>query len=190
MKMVKRALIAITLVVYLASTASADYQTGYYGPFYPVNVTLIKNIGEKIDGKRGVLWPYRYEELTICSIPIKMRVGMFVQVKDCKKKKIVLEQVSCADIGKGDLDYPCYIGCVDFDARANFPMKLGSSLHKVGDVIGDWSAYYNGDDRVPGDGDWHGVKLCVKAWNTKIYKAAPGDEVSVGSIDITVKPDV
>ena len=59
-----------------------------------------------------------------------------------------------------------------------------------GDVIGDWSAYYDGGDTVPGDGDWHGVKLCVKAWKTKIYKAAPGDEVSVGSVDITVMPDV
>ena len=93
-------------------------------------------------------------------------------------------------IGKGARDYPCYLGCVDFDVRANFYVKLGSSLHKYGDVIGDWSAYYDGGDTVPGDGDWHGVKLCVKAWKTKIYNAAPGDEVSVGSVDITVKPDV
>jgi len=28
------------------------------------------------------------------------------------------------------------------------------------------------------------------AWNTKIYKAAPGDEVSVGNLKITVKPNV
>jgi hypothetical protein len=189
--MLKRTLIAaITLVVYLTSTTSADYETEYYGPFYPTDIKIIKDIGEKIDGKKEVLWPYRYEELTLCNIPIKMRVGMFVQVKDCRKKKIVLEQVSCADIGRGDVDYPCYIGCVGFDARANFRMKLGSSLHKDGDVIGDWSAYYDGGDIVPGDGDWHGFKLCVKAWKTKIYKAAPGDEVSVGSIDITVKPDV
>jgi hypothetical protein len=190
MKMVKRTVIVIALVSCLASTTSADYETEYYGPFYPVDVTIIKNIGEKIDGKQGVLWPYRYEELTICTIPIKMRVGMFVQVKDCKKKKIVLEQVDCGDIGKGAIDYPCYLGCVDFDVRANFRTKLGFSLHKNGDVIDEWSAYYDGDDTVPGDGDWHGVKLCVKAWKTRIYKAAPGDEVSVGSVEITVKPDV
>ncbi len=183
MKMVKRTLIAIALVACLTSTTPADYEVEYFGPIY-------KDTGVKIDGKEKVRWPYRYEVLTICTIPIKMHVGMFVQVKDCKKKKIVLVQVNCEDIGKGGGDYPCYLGCVDFDVRANFYVKLGSSLHKDGDVIGDWSAYYDGGDTIPGDGDWHGVKLCVKAWKTKIYKAAPGDEVSVGSVDITVMPDV
>jgi hypothetical protein len=181
MKMLKRTLIAIALVVCLASTAPADYEVEYFGPIYT---------GVKIAGKKEVSFPYVYEVLTICTIPVKIHVGMFVQVKDCKNKKIVLEQVNCGDIGKGAVDYPCYLGCVDFDVRANFYVRLGSSLNKYGDVIGDWSAYYQSGDTVPGDGDWHTVKLCVKAWKTRIYKAAPGDEVSVGSIEITVMPDV
>lgn len=178
--MIKRTLIAIAVVALLATSAHAALDITYlpYGDHHAV----------KVDGSESVRWPYEYKALVVCNIPIKMHVGMYVQVQDCKKKKIVLKQVPCSDIGKGDGDYPCYLGCVEFNVRANFNVKLGSSLHKEGDVIADWSAYYDGGDTVPGDGDYHGVKLCVQAWKTAIYKAAPGDEVSVGSVDVTVKP--
>jgi uncharacterized protein involved in high-affinity Fe2+ transport len=180
MKMIKRTLIAIAVVALLATSAHAALDIHYlpFGDHHAV----------KVDGSENVRWPYEYKALVVCNIPIKMHVGMYVQVQDCKKKKIVLKQVNCSDIGKGDGDYPCYLGCVEFNVRANFDVKLGSSLHKAGDVIADWSAYYDGGDTVAGDGDYHGVKLCVKAWKTAIYKAAPGDEVAVGSVDVTVKP--
>jgi hypothetical protein len=182
MKMIKRTLIAIALVALLVTSAQAALDTHYFpiGDHHAI----------KVDGSENVRWPYEYKALVVCNIPIKMKVGMFVQVKDCAKKKIVLQQVDCGDIGKGSGDYPCYLGCVDFDVRANFEVKMGQSLHKSGDVIVDWSCFYDGGDVVPGDGDYHNMKVCVQAWKTAIYKAAPGDEVSVGSINITVKPNV
>jgi hypothetical protein len=182
MKMIKRTLIAIAVVALLATSANAALSEHYFpiGDHHAV----------KVDGSEKVRWPYEYKALTVCTIPIKMHVGMYVQVKDCKKKKIVLKQVDCGDIGKGGGDFPCYLGCVKFEARANFNVKLGAKLHKDGDTIKDWSSYYNGDDTIPGDGDYHEVELCVKAWKTQIWKAAPGDEVTVGSVDVTVKPDV
>jgi hypothetical protein len=186
MKM-KRTLIAIAVVALLATTVHAAIEDPYYftGPD--------KMSAVKVDGSETprIAWPYKivYDELVVCNIPIKMKVGMFVQVKECKDKKIILEQVNCSDIGQGADKYPCYLGCVDFEVRANFEVKLGSALHKEGDIIVDWEAYYDGGDVVPGDGDWHPMKLCVKAWNTKLYKATPGDEVAVGSVDITVKPN-
>jgi len=182
--MIKRTLIAIAVVAILATSAHAALTEWYFpiGDHHAV----------KVDGKETPTfrWPYTisYKALVVCNIPIKMEVGMYVQVKDCKKKKILLTQVNCDDIGKGSGDFPCYLGCVEFDVRANFNVQLGSSLHKVGDTIKDWSAYYDGGSTVPGDGDYHGVKLCVKAWKTQIWKAAPGDQVTVGSVDITVKP--
>ena len=185
--MIKRILFSIAVVALLATSLHAAIEDPYYfsGPD--------KASAVKVDGKDTptIRWPYKivYDELVVCNIPIKMKVGMFVQVKDCKSKKIILEQVNCSDMGKGGEDYPCYLGCVSFEVRANFEVKLGSALHKSGDVIGDWSAYYDGGDTVPADGDWHGVKLCVKAWKTAIYKAAPGDEVTVGSVEVTVKPN-
>jgi len=181
MKMIKRTLIAIAVVALLATSAHAALSEHYF----PIG----NDHAVKVDGSEKVRWPYEYKALVVCNIPIKMHVGMYVQVKDCKKKKIVLQQVDCGDIGKGSGDYPCYLGCVSFDVRANFEVKMGSKLNKSGDTIKDWAAYYDGGDVVPGDGDYHTMKVCVKAWKTQIYKAAPGDEVSVGSIDITVKPN-
>jgi hypothetical protein len=182
MKMIKRTLIAIAVVALLATSANAALSEHYFpiGDHHAV----------KVDGSENVRWPYEYKALTVCTIPIKMHVGMYVQVKDCKKKKIVLKQVDCGDIGKGGGDFPCYLGCEKFEVRANFNVKLGANLHKDGDTIKDWSAYYNGDDTIPGDGNYHEVELCVKAWKTQIWKAQPGDEVTVGSVDVTVKPDV
>ena len=148
----------------------------------------------KVDGSDypRIAWPYKieYKPLPICNIPIYMKVGMFVQINKCKDLKIVLEQVSCADIGKGAETYPCYNGCATFDVRSNFPVKLGAELHKTSDYIVDWEAYYSEfGDTVDGDGEWYTRKLCVKAWNTKLYKLSPGDEVPVGNVDITVKPN-
>jgi hypothetical protein len=182
MKMIKRTLIAIAVVALLATSAHAALSEHYF----PIG----DSHAVKVDGSENVRWPYEYKALTVCTIPIKMHVGMYVQVLDCKKKKIVLQQVDCGDIGQGSDKYPCYLGCVSFSVRANFEVKMGQSLEKVGDVIKDWDCYYDGGDVVPGDGDYHEVKVCVKAWNTAIYEAAPGDEVDVGKIHITVKPNV
>jgi hypothetical protein len=186
MKMVKRTLIAIAVVGLLATTVNAALTEWYLGP-------SDKSYAVKVDGKETPTfrWPYTisYKALTICTIPIKMQVGMYVQVKECKDKKIVLTQVDCGDIGKGTGDFPCYLGCVNLDVRANFEVKMGFNLHK-GDLIPNADAYYEGDSVVPGDGDYHPVKLCVKAWKAVIWKAAPGDEVDAGTIDVTVKPNI
>jgi len=183
--MIKRTLIAIAVVALLATSAHAALEEFYLDGGDSSAV--------KVDGKDQPTfrWPYTisYKALTICNIPIKMNVGMYVQVIDCDKKKIVLKQVDCGDIGQDSKKYPCYLGCVEFDVRANFEVKLGSKLHKEGDIIKDWSAYYDGGDVVPGDGEKHKMKLCVKAWEAQIYKSAAGDEVTVGSVDVTVKPN-
>jgi len=180
--MIKRTLIAIAVVALLATSAHAALSEWYFEGG--------DSAGVKVDGSETIRWPISgYKALTICSIPITMDVGMYVQVVDCGKKKINLTQVDCGDIGKGAGDYPCYLGCVDFDVRANFEVKLGYKLVKDGDIIKNWDAYYDGGDVVPGDGNNHSVKLCVKAWQAQLYKHEAGDKVPVGSVDITVKPN-
>jgi hypothetical protein len=183
MKMVKRTLIAIAVVALLATSAHAALTEHYFGPYGD-------DYAVKVDGSENVRWPYEYKALTVCTIPIKMHVGMYVQIEDCKKKKIILQQVDCGDIGQGGDKYPCYLGCTDFNVRANFEVKMSADLEKVGDTIKDWGWYYDGGDVVPGDGDWHNVKVCVKAWSTQIWKASPGDEVDVGKLHVQVKPNV
>lgn len=184
--MIKRTLIAIAVVALLATSAHAAL-TEYYFPFGDHHAV-------KVDGSETVRWPFEYKELTVCSIPIKLRVGMYVQVKDCKKKKVILQQRDCKDqvIGKGDGDYPCYYGCVKFDVRANFDAKIGQSLEKlkIGDeyVIKDWSCSVVSGGDVPGDGKWHEVEICVKTWKTQIWYGNPNDEATVGKLHVRVKP--
>jgi len=181
--MIKRTLIAIAVVALLATSAQAGLKEYYFG------LEAGDHSSVKVDGTEKIRWPYEYKSLVVCNIPIKMNIGMYVQVIDCNKKKIILEQVPCGDVGKGDKDYPCYMGCVEFDVRANFEVKLGAKLKKDGDIIKDWSAAYEGGDVVAAGGGTTTVKLCVKAWKTQIYNHVAGDEVVVGSVDITVKPN-
>jgi hypothetical protein len=173
-KMVKKSLIAIALMSFLATTVMAGDKA--QNPW-------------KFDDN----WPHIiiYDELEICQIPIYMDVGHFVQLKDCGDRKIVLLQVPCADIGKDAAEFPCYHDCEDIEVRANFDVKLGVKLYKIGDVIDDdkWTAYYQGGDVITGDGNYHTATLCVDAWSANIYMHPPGDEVLVGEVAVTVKPN-
>jgi hypothetical protein len=88
MKM-KRTLIAIAVVALLATSVHAAIEDPYY-------FTAGDHAAIKIDGKDTptIRWPYKivYDELVVCNIPIVMKVGMYVQVKDCKNKKITLSR--------------------------------------------------------------------------------------------------
>ncbi len=167
--MVKKSLIAIAMLAFLATTVQAG--------------DLAENPWKWDDH-----WPWTYTALEICQIPIYMDVGMYVELIDCGDKKIVLKQVPCADIGKGADDFPCYHGCVSFNIRANFEVKLGTVLYKIGSVIDGWEATLD-NDIVPGDGAEHTREVCVNAWKAQIWSASPGDEVPVGEVAITVKPN-
>jgi len=189
--MIKRTLIAIAVVALLATCVHAAQ--GTIKPWY---LSGGDQSAVKVDGSDNPTfrWPYEisYEELVVCNIPIKMDVGMYVKVIDCGKKKIILTQVSCIDIGKEAKQYPCYRGCVEFDVVANFTVKLGAELHKNEEIgiIKNWEAYYDSDTVVPGDGTPTTVKLCVKAWEAQLQNHAAGDAVDVGSVDVTVKPNL
>jgi hypothetical protein len=187
MKMVKRTLIAIALVAFLASTAPAAIEVYYWG-------AIDKDTGVKVDGNEKVYWPYEYKALDVCSMPVLMEIGMYVEVQDCTDKKMKIKQVDCGDIGKGGGDFPCYLGCTSFDVRANFDVKMGGRLEKDSStpVIDKWESYYDGGDVVPGDGNNHSVKICVKAWKAQLWKSAGtiGTEIKVGTLFVTAKPDV
>jgi len=185
--MIKRTLIAIAVVALLATSVQAAITEHYfpYGDHYAL----------KVDGSDTVRWPYEYKALTVCSIPIKIKVGMYVQVYECKKKKLVLTQVGCTEQvvndwgdGLGDGDFPCYYGCIKFSVRANFNAQMGQSLSQVGDVGRKWQCHYTGDSVVPGDGNYHELEVCVKAWKVELWNAPVGDEVAFGNLNITVKP--
>ena len=185
--MVKRTLIAIALVAFLASTAPADIEVFYWGPMSGGD--LNKESGVKVDGNEKVFWPYEYKKLDICSMPILMEIGMYVDVQDCKDKKIILKQVDCAEISKASNDFPCYLDCETINVRANFDVKLGTRIEKT-TVLKDAEGFFDGGDVVPGDGSYHAMKVCVRAWDARLYNGSYGSEVEVGTLYITAKPDV
>jgi hypothetical protein len=191
MKMAKRTLIAIAVVALVATSTQAlgpDPHSPVDGDFDKKHNTIKVNIVEMDIG-----WPFEYKALDLCVIPVFLNVGYFVQVFECTKREIKLKQVDCGDIGKGDADWPCYLDCDDVKIRANFEVKLGLKLAKndVGDdVIKDWDKYFDGGNVFPGDGDWHTATVCVKAWKAKLYNHTPGQKVKVGTLTVTVKPNV
>lgn len=192
----KKTLIAMVAVVLLASVAQAALEVFNFGT--GTNKTRDGLAAVKVEGSDNIRWPWEYKSLPICTMPVKMKIGMWVEVKECDNKKILLEQVPCTGdtgIGKGLGDFPCYKGCQKFSARANFDVKLGVTVdrNEAGKKILDgdkFQAYYDGDDTIAGDGSWHEVTVCAKAWKAKLYKGTPGDEVEVGTLTITAKPKV
>ncbi len=174
MKMVKKCLISIAVVALLAATVQAADN--------PM----------KFDGT----WPWTkiYEPVGICDVPVYLEVGHYVQVKDCGEDWFVikLEQVVCSTIGKEAKHFPCYSDCVSFEARANFEATFGGdfSASDLGlTIITDKEVYYDGGDTIAGDGGWHALKLCMKAWNVKLWESGvTSGAPKVGTITITVKP--
>ena len=90
--MVKRSLIAIAVLAILATSVQAlDYDDN-----------------GKI--KRDGSWPTVYVALDLCTMPVVMDVGMYVQIFECEKRIIKLVQVDCADN-----DYAEENGCENRD---------------------------------------------------------------------------
>ena len=180
--MVKKSIVAIALLGMLASvTFAAD-------PFPGSPSGQIK-----IDGD----WPKEvtvvYNPVEICRIPIKIKIGMFIEIENCSQKQIVMEQVTCPS----GQSFPCYKGCVTIKVRANFEAQLSLKLYKIGDIIrsGDnWKAYFtNGGPQattwiVSGDGNWNTVDICVEAWDCNIYYGAPGSTTQVGEVAVLAIP--
>jgi hypothetical protein len=188
--MLKRTLIAITVVALLGCTAAQalgpDPHTGYDAGS--------KSGGIKVDRMdMRIYWPFEYKALDLCVIPVFMDVGVMVEVFECHKRKIVLKQVECGDIGKStSADWPCYKDCDNVKVRSNINVVLG--LTKAGNdtgVLDKWTAYFkDGANTVTGLAGWTTITVCVDAWRTNIVNSAPGTEIRVGTVTVTVKPAV
>ncbi len=141
--------------------------------------------------KRDGDWPWTYKAIDLCTFPVYMEVGHFVQLEECHKREIVLEQETCSDIGKGGGDFPCYRGCEEISVRANFPAIFGASLSKVGGILDKTSVYWlNDKNQISGSiGGWEKLTICIDAWKAQVWKAAEANKkAKVGELTINVKP--
>jgi hypothetical protein len=191
MKMIKRTLIAIAVIALVASAAQA------LGPdphFFEKQISgeLTPDIAIKVNNETlDIGWPFEYKKVTICTIPVFMNVGYYVELEDCADRKIELQQVDCGDISKGSGDFPCYFDCDTVRIRANFLVEVSTDKKKMsGSIMADWDTYVDGDKEVPADGSWKSITVCVKAWKVKLLNHAPGSKVKVGDLVVQVRPKV
>jgi hypothetical protein len=187
--MVKRTLIALTVVALLATSAQAAIQAYSGSRDGDGNYVLGKGT-VKVEGTESAYWPFQYTTLDLCSMPITMKIGYYVAVHECHKRKIELVQVDCADLEKGS-GWPCYQDCENVTIKSNFEVKLGLSLRNKSPIIDKWAAYIKGDVSVIGPGS-DTITVCVEAWKAKLAHsdATAGSKVKVGDLVITVKPNV
>lgn len=166
--MVKKCIIALAVVALMVTVVHADDPS-------------IKKDGD---------WPWTYKAIDLCKMDVLMDVGHYVQLKECNKRELVLEQVDCVSIGK-DGKFPCYSGCEEIEVKANFPAIFGGDLSKIGPILKDTTVYWKDDiNQISGStGDWEKLTVCIDAWEAEIWRAtAPDDETLVGELTINVKP--
>jgi hypothetical protein len=169
MKMVKKCIIALAVAALMATTVQAGDPA-------------IKKDGD---------WPWEYKAIDLCTMPVYMDVGHYVQLKECNKREIKLVQVDCESIGRDSGDFPCYSDCEDIEVRANFPAIFGATLSKIGPILKDTNLYWKDDhNQISGStGSWEKLTICMDAWNAEIWRAAePAENAQVGEITINVKP--
>lgn len=194
MKMVKKSLIVLVALL-LVTTVNAGIVVTPGAP--GDDGSALKSEGsDDFSWSRTFYWPHsepvvtwEYTALDICTIPVCMEVGMYIEIIDCETAKIVMNQVDCGD----SANFPCYEGETTVHAVSNFDAELGlnTSLTTVGEAIlpGDsLTCGITAGGSVPNDGNVHDVTIGCAAKNAKLYKHAPGSEVHVADVTITVKP--
>jgi len=135
----------------------------------------------------------QYEPLDLCTFPVSLEVGHYIQLKECRKRKIKLVQVDCKSIGRDGGDFPCYKGSDVIQVRANFPAIFSASLDKNGegeDMLKEFNLYWeDGVNTIQGTGEWEELKLCLDAWDVEIWKSGGTiGTVEIGDITIGVRP--
>ncbi|NQT03771.1 MAG: hypothetical protein HQ580_17215 [Planctomycetes bacterium] len=146
---------------------------------------------KEVEKKTKEAW--KYNPIELCKFSVSLEVGHYIQLKECHKRKIKLEQVDCESIGKDHGDFPCYKGSDVIEVRANFPAIFRASIDKNGsgeDMLKEVNLYWeNGVNTIQGTGDWEELKLCLDAWKVEIWKSGGTvGTVEIGEITIGVRP--
>ncbi|MGD8499220.1 MAG: hypothetical protein PVJ86_01150 [Phycisphaerales bacterium] len=148
-----------------------------------IGVTLTSLLAVSVQAVNPGTSPYlpMYKPPEACVIPVTIDVGMYVEILDCEKLSIKLEPVTSET----------YQGCTDIRIRSNFNLELGCDVEPTGNVPGDYSCSID-EPKVPLT--LYGMlavrKICVSADNVKFGYVAPGFDVHVADVTITVKPDL
>jgi hypothetical protein len=144
-----------------------------------VTLLLVLSVSMQATSKTRVFGSLLYLPEKRCSIPVVMDVGMYVEILDCQNLSIKLKQ----------LEFDTYEGCTEIRIKSNFDLQLGCKVKSTGMVPGEYSCSID-NPKVPLDLSENVVvrNVCVKAENVKTLYAAPGLDVHVADVTITVMP--
>ena len=112
-------------------------------------------------------------------IPVVMNIGMYVEILDVQDLSIKLQQV----------EFDTYEGCTEIRVKSNFDLELLCKIKPTGMVPGEYSCWID-NPKVPLDLSENVAvrNVCVKAKKVKILYTAPGSDVHVADVTITVIP--
>jgi hypothetical protein len=115
-----------------------------------------------------------------CVIPVKIDIGMYVEILDIETLSIKLKQVG----------FETFEGCTEIRIRNNFDLELGCIVKSTGLVPGDYSCWLD-DPKVPLNlsNNVEVRKVCVKAEKVKLLYVAPGIDVHAADVTVTIVPD-
>ena len=180
--MLKKCLFAITVVALLTATLQAD-TAQYKGHPWP--------------------WPIEWKEIVVCTFPVFMEIGYWIEIKDCQDLELILKQVPCEELkGKSTDKWPCYEGCEKIKVRSNFEANLDLDLENKNDIIDDSSDKLFWEDILPKvdddiqvgptGGDWVELTICLDIYDTELWEAdvpsRAGEKSKVADIEIKVEP--
>ena len=116
----------------------------------------------------------------MCVIPVKIDIGMYVEILDIRNLSIKLKQIGFEE----------FEGCTEIQIRNNFDLELGCRIKSTGMVPGEYSCWID-DPKVPLvlSNDVSVRKVCVKAEKVKVLYAAPGLDVHVADVTVTIIPE-
>jgi hypothetical protein len=126
-------------------------------------------------------WPATYDYRDICVIPVKMDVGFWIKVVDCKKKELKLKQV---EIHK-------YSGSVDVSIQCNVNIQLSVGWSKASGV--DLGGYGHSESVSPSTLDAPGgtVTISLTLKDVNLQNLAGGTNcIQVGTVTLKVRPNV
>jgi hypothetical protein len=155
--------------------------TGPSAPWYNTKASEIK--GESwdwpIDGA-PIYVPYQFQDL--CTFKVKMDVGYWIQINNCKSLQLNLKQV----------DIHTYEGSVnpEFTANAEFEVSARFDKNSV-DLGGDWkkTITWTPDNIVTAGTSTKNLKL--KLEKVKLDNLAGGTNcLEIGTMTISVRPHV
>jgi hypothetical protein len=126
-------------------------------------------------------WPATYDFKDICVIPVRMDVGFWIKIVDCKDKKLDLKQVS---IHK-------YSGSVDVSIQCNVNISLNAVWNKASGV--DLGGYGKSVGVSPSNLDAPGgtVTISLTLTDVNLANLAGGTNcIQVGTVTLQVRPNV